>query len=194
MKVAIYSRVSTNKQSDESQLLELRQFCQKRGWTNIVEFSDVISGSKFTRYGLDKLMAEVRKGKIDVLLCFRLDRLGRSLPHLSMIVAELVTNHTALVVPSQQIDTSSMNPASQLQLHVLMAVAEFERSIIRERVNAGLAVARQRGTKLGRPEILSQHKAAVARLLAEGNGTRAIARELGLPLSSAAKLVELVRQ
>src|SRR6476660_3081896 len=101
MRTAIYSRVSTSKQTDESQVLELRQYCQKRGWTNLVEFADVISGSKFTRHGLDKLMGEVRKGKIDVLLCFRLDRLGRSLPHLARIVSELVGNKTALVVPGQ---------------------------------------------------------------------------------------------
>ena len=189
MKVAIYTRVSTDRQTHDSQLLELREYCSRRGWVTVTEYADVISGAKFSRLGLDRLMADVRRGRLDVVVCFKLDRLGRSLAHLAQIVGELGGQRVALVCPSQGIDTSAGNPASQLQLNVLMAIAEFERSIIRERVNAGLRAAKARGVKLGRKETLSKHQAAVAELAKEGLGVREIARRLGLPVASAFKLV-----
>jgi DNA invertase Pin-like site-specific DNA recombinase len=188
-KIAIYTRVSTDKQTHDSQLNELREYCRRRGWTDVREFADVISGAKFSRQGLDRLMADVRRGRLDVIVCFKLDRLGRSLAHLAQIVGELTAHRIALVCPSQGIDTSTTNPASQLQLNVLMAVAEFERAIIQERVTSGLRAAKAKGTKLGRPKILSQHAEAVRELLAEGKGVRAIARQLLLPVSSAHRLV-----
>lgn len=188
MKIAIYTRVSTDRQTDDSQLNELRDYCQRRGWSNVTEFRDVISGAKFSRTGLDRLMADIRRGRVDVVVCFKLDRLGRSLAHLAQIVGELTANRVALVCPSQGIDTSGMNPASQLQLNILMAIAEFERSIIRERVAAGLKAARARGRKLGRPGTLDGHREAVSRLRAQGASVRSIARELGLPVSSVHKV------
>jgi len=192
MKVAIYTRVSTDKQTNDSQLAELREHCQRRGWAKVAEYADVISGAKFSRQGLDRLMSDVRRGKLDVVICFKLDRLGRSLPHLAQIVGELTAHRVALICPSQGIDTSGQNPASQLQLNILMAIAEFERSIIRERVAAGLRAAKEKGVKLGRPETLSRHQEAVQALLSQGLGVRAIARDLGLPLTSAAKLVRRI--
>jgi putative DNA-invertase from lambdoid prophage Rac len=163
------------------------------GGQEITEYADTISGSKFTRQGLDALLAQVRKGKVARILVFKLDRLGRSLPHLAQIVSELSGNGTALICTSQGIDTSDTNPAGRLQLGVLMAVAAFEREIIRERVNAGLVAARARGAKLGRPNTLNGHKEAVASLVNQGMGARRISRDLGLPLSSTCKLVRLVR-
>jgi DNA invertase Pin-like site-specific DNA recombinase len=189
MKVAIYTRVSTDKQTHDSQLNELREYCQRRNWANVVEYADVISGAKFSRQGLDRLMTNVRRGKLDVVVCFKLDRLGRSLPHLAQIVGEFTAHRVALVCPSQGIDTSGMNPASQLQLNILMAIAEFERSIIQERVAAGLKAAKAKGVRLGRPERLSRHQADVTALVAQGHGVRAIARLLGLPVASTAGLV-----
>ena len=193
MRVAIYTRVSTDKQSHDSQLLELRDYCQRRQWKNVAEYADVISGAKFTRSGLDKLMAEIRRGKLDVVICFKLDRLGRSLSHLAQICAELTSQGVALICTSQGIDTSNNNPAGRLQLGVLMAVAEFERSIIQERVVAGLKAAKARGVKLGRKETLSQHQERVSALLEQGKGVRAIARELNLPIASTYKVVQRVR-
>lgn len=89
-------------------------------------------------------MAAVRRGKVDIVVCFKLDRLGRSLSHLAQIIDEFSAHKVALVVPAQGIDTSEGNPAGKFQLHILCAVAEFEREIIRERVNAGLAAARKK--------------------------------------------------
>jgi hypothetical protein len=113
--------------------------------------------------------------------------------HLAQIISELSSNGTSLICTSQGIDTSDSNPAGRLQLGVLMAVAEFEREIIKERVNAGLMAARARGAKLGRPSTLDGHRQAVAALVSRGIGARRIARELGLPLSSACKLVRLIK-
>lgn len=138
-------------------------------------------------------MTEIRRGKLDVVICFKLDRLGRSLAHLAQICSELTTQGVALVCTSQGIDTSNNNPAGRLQLGVLMAVAEFERSIIQERVVAGLKAAEARGVKLGRKETLSQHRERVGALLAQGMGVRAIARELNLPIASTYKVVQLAR-
>src|SRR5206468_8181284 len=94
----------------------------------------------------------------------------------------------ALVCPSQGIDTSGLNPASQLQLNILMAIAEFERSIIQERVTAGLRAAKANGVRLGRPQSLPKHLEAVRKLRNDGKSVRATARELGLPISSVHKL------
>jgi DNA invertase Pin-like site-specific DNA recombinase len=188
MRTAIYTRVSTDRQSHDSQLTELHDYCGRRGWLNVTEHRDVISGAKFTRQGLDRLMADVRRRRLDVVVCFKLDRLGRSLPHLAQLVAELAAHGVALVCTSQGIDTSNDNPAGRLQLGVLMAVAEFEREIIRERVNAGLRAAKARGVRLGRPATNGVHSEPIRRLLAAGKGIRAIARDLGLPVASVHKL------
>ena len=159
----------------------------------MIEYADTISGSKFTRQGLDALLSQVRKGRVERIVVFKMDRLGRSLPHLAQIVAELSNHGTALICTSQGIDTSNSNPAGRLQMGVLMAVAEFEREIIRERVNAGLAAAKARGSRLGRPTTLDQHRPSVAALVSQGKGARLISRELGLPLSSVCKLVRAVK-
>src|SRR5437868_794477 len=110
-RIAIYARVSTDKQTHDSQLTELRDYCERRQWKTVREFSDVISGAKFSRTGLDALMKDVRRARIDVVLCFKLDRLGRSLPHLAQLIHELTSHRVALVCPSQGIDTSGNNPA-----------------------------------------------------------------------------------
>src|SRR5438552_1929484 len=99
MKVKIYARVSTDKQSHDSQLQELRRYCDRRGWNNVAEVVETVSGAKSSREGLDRLMAEVRRGKVDVILCFKLDRLGRSLAHLAQLIAEFQTHGVALVCP-----------------------------------------------------------------------------------------------
>src|SRR5690348_9041446 len=97
MKTAINTRISTANQTNDSQLRELRDYCQRRTWGNITEYADTISGSKFTRQGLDALLTQVRKGRVERIIVFKLDRLGRSLPHLAQIVAELANHRTALV-------------------------------------------------------------------------------------------------
>ena len=188
-KIAISPRVSIDKQSHDSQLAELDEYCQRRGWTNTTCFSDVISGSKFTRAGLDEMMKLVRRGKLDTIVCFKLDRLGRSLAHLAQIVGELTSNNVSLICTSQGIDTTDDNPSGRLQLGVLMAVAEFERSIIQERVRAGLSRARAQGKTLGRPKVAGKVEQAVLAARADGTGKRKIAKQLGIGVSTVTRII-----
>ena len=187
--VVIYTRVSTDKQTTDSQLASLREYCARHDWQDVAVITDTISGTKTSRKGLDQLMKAVRLGKVDVVVCFNLDRLGRSLSHLVQVLGEFAAHKVALVVPGQGINTSASNPAGQLLVNMLCAIAQFEHAIIVERVNAGLAAARARGVKLGRPATLDAHRADVARLRAQGRTGRAIAKELGIPSSSVFKLI-----
>jgi putative DNA-invertase from lambdoid prophage Rac len=188
--VIIYSRVSTDKQSHDSQLAELRHYCANRGWSEPEEIVDTISGIKNSRAGLDRLMAAVRRGKVSVVVCFKLDRLGRSLSHLVQLVDDFATHKVALVVPSQGIDTSAKNPMAEMQLGMMAVFAQFERAIIVERVNAGLAAAKKRGVRLGRPrKVVNGHRDDVLRLRAEGMSGRAIAKTLGTSNSNVFRLI-----
>ena len=184
-RIAVYGRVSTDEQNHDSQLREVRGYIRRR-WpkAEVADYLDKVSGAKFSREGLDALMADVRRGRIDVLAVYKLDRLGRSLQHLAQLIGELERHGTALVVSSQGIDTSESNPVGRLQMHVLAAVAEFERSVIVERINAGLAAARDRGAKLGRPRTLDRHISAVAKLSRRGLSGRKIAAKLNIPEGS----------
>lgn len=194
IKAIIYTRVSTDKQTTASQLRELREYAERQGWGEPEVIEDKASGGTFTRTGFDDLMNRVRKNRVNVVLAYKLDRLGRSLPHLATIIDEMLRHGVALVIPGQNIDTSNRNPAAKMQMHILMAVAEFEREIIRDRVNAGLAAAKAKGVKLGRPAKLHEHKADVARLAAEGMSGRKIAATLGIPKGSAFLLLREYRK
>ena len=191
-KIALYLRVSTDRQNTDSQAVELREYCARRGWTG-VEYCDTASGASVSRDGLDALMRDVRRGRIDTVVAYKLDRLGRSLAHLAQLIGEMTAHRVALVIPAQGIDTGASNPASQLQLNILMAVAEFEREIIRDRVNSGLRAARARGARLGRPSTLLKHLPRVRVLREAGRNVSEIARELMLPYSSAHKVVMMCR-
>src|SRR5437016_2335394 len=168
-RIVVYGRVSTADQSHESQLHEVREYCLRR-WASAATttITDTASGAKTSREGLDRMMKLVRRGRVDVVACFKLDRLGRSLPHLAQIISELDQHGVALLATSQGIDTNHDSPAGRLQMHVLCAVAEFERTLIVERVRAGQAAARLKGVKFGRPSTLGQHKERVLTLLRSG--------------------------
>jgi len=193
MRVAAYLRVSTDQQSHDSQRAELEDYCTRRGWQSVRWFTDTASGAKSNREGLAAMMEQVRRGKLDAVVTFKLDRLARSLPHLAQLIGEFQACRVALVCPSQGIDTSNANPAAMLQINVLAAVAQFEREIITERVNAGIAAAKQRGVRLGRPPKAHRHAAAVAAMMAEGVSAAETGRRLGLPYSTAAEMVRELR-
>jgi DNA invertase Pin-like site-specific DNA recombinase len=139
-------------------------------------------------------MKLVRRGRVDVIVCYKLDRLGRSLPHLAQIISELDQHSVSIVATSQGIDTNQDSPAGRLQMHVLMAVAEFERSLIVERVRAGQAAARVKGVRFGRPSTLCHRKNEVVELLRKGMSCRKVAAETGLPLGSVFNISRSVRQ
>jgi DNA invertase Pin-like site-specific DNA recombinase len=191
MNTAVYIRISTEGQRTDSQEQELKKYCRLRGWKNIVTYADTICGAKSSRPLLDKMMQDIRAGKIERLLVFKLDRLGRSLTHLAIILDELNRLQVPLIASSQGIDTSNDNPAGRLQLGVLMAVAEFERGIIKERVNAGIGAAKIRGVRFGRPQTINGRAAEVQKLKAKGLGLRAIGRELNMPPCSVHKALRL---
>src|SRR5262245_41291510 len=121
LRTAIYLRVSTTDQRFDSQEQELRAYCDRRGWTDAQAFTDKACGAKTNRGGLEALMAAVRAGKLERVVVYKLDRLGRSLTHLALVLDELQRHGVALVATSQGIDTSSDNPVGRLQLNVLMA-------------------------------------------------------------------------
>jgi len=147
---ALYARVSTVDQTCDNQLIELRRYCEARGWTIVREFVDTgVSGSKDRRPALDDLMVHARRRRFDILICWRLDRLGRSLRHLVVLLEELQALGVGFVSLGEGINLGT--PAGRLQLHILAALAEFERSRIQERVRAGLARVRAAGKRLGRP-------------------------------------------
>lgn len=153
MKSALYLRVSTSDQNLESQRMELLTYASAKGLGMPREFTDVLSGAKRDRPGLDALLAAAKAGEVDTILCVKLDRMARSLGHFAEIVATLERCGVALVCTSQGIDTSKSNACGRLQMNVLSAVAEFERELIRERTRAGLAVARASGKTLGRVSV-----------------------------------------
>jgi DNA invertase Pin-like site-specific DNA recombinase len=191
LRIAIYTRVSTNGQNHTGQSDELREYVERR-WpkAQVKSYLDIASGTRSSRISLDEMMSEIRKGRVDILVVYKLDRLGRSLQHMAQLIAEISHHGTGLVVSSQGIDTTNeINSAGKLQLNVLMAIAEFERDMIVERINTGLASARKRGAKFGRPRTLDKHVAAVAELKGKGLSNRAIAAELKIPAGSVSALL-----
>ncbi len=193
-RVVCYLRVSTAEQSIDSQKVQLDEYCRRRGWSQRVGwFIDRGSGMKRDRGSFNVMMDEVREGTVDILLTWKIDRLARSLNHLAQIIAELQTHRVALVCPSQGIDTTESNPCAQFQLNILAAVAQFERELITERVNAGIVAARQRGVKLGRPARSQVDLARISRLLAHGYTAVKISRELKIPYSTASQTVREIR-
>lgn len=149
MRAALYARVSTLHQEPENQLLELRTYASHRGW-QVREYIDHgVSGARESRPALDALVRDAKRRRFDVLVVWRLDRLGRNFRHLVVLLDELQALGVAFVTLGEGIDTST--PAGRLKLHVLSALAEFEQARIEERVRAGVARARAKGRRLGRP-------------------------------------------
>jgi DNA invertase Pin-like site-specific DNA recombinase len=150
MRAALYARVSTTDQTCENQLIELRRYCEARGWQVWRECVDTgVSGAKDRRPALDELLSSAKRRRFDVVVCWRLDRLGRNLRHLLMTLEDLQAVGVGFVSLGEGIDLGT--PAGRLQLHILAALAEFERARIQERVKAGLARVRASGRRLGRP-------------------------------------------
>ena len=182
LRAALYCRVSTTGQTAENQWLALRSFAAARGW-DAVEFVDHgVSGTREKRPALEALLAAVRARRVDVVACVKLDRLARSTHHLVTLAKELEALGVDLVVLDQAIDTTT--PSGRLLFHMLAAVAEFERDLIRDRVLAGLRRAKERGTRsgrpVGRPRTQRFDVAEAQRLYLESRSIRAVARQLGV--------------
>lgn len=181
LRAALYARVSTtgHGQDVEVQLVELRQVAHQRGWTVAGEYRDEgVSGGRDRRPALDRMMTDARHGRLDVVVVARLDRLGRSLVHLVRLLDELQALGVAFAsVGDAGIDTTT--PTGRLLLQITGAFAEYERGIIRERVRAGVAHAKAKGVRLGRPAVDVPVDRARA-LLASGLPLAEVARKVGV--------------
>lgn len=185
MRAAMYVRVSTTEQRPENQLQALRAFTSARGWS-ATEFVDRgVSGAKECRPGLDAMLRAARARRIDLIVCTKLDRLARSTHHLVTLAKELETLRVDLVVLDQAIDTTT--PSGRLLFHVLAAIAEFERDLIRDRVIAGIRRAQAQGRRLGRPRKYQVDGKRARTLLAEGTSLRGVARALGVHPSAVSR-------
>ena len=178
MRTAIYARVSTAiGQSPEMQLAELREYASRRGWAIFGEYVDHgFSGTTQSRPELNRLMSDAHMRYFDVVLCWKVDRFGRSLKHLVNALADLDAYGVAFVSLRDNLDLST--PSGRLMFQIIGAMAEFERSLIQERVRAGLRNAKLKGKTLGRPRrIVSSDE--MNRLREQGASFREIAKAVG---------------
>lgn len=176
--VALYARVSTDDQSVEAQLRDLREFCQRRDWAIAQEFIDSgYSGAKDSRPAWNECYDAIQKGRVDVLVVHALDRLGRSLPHLVKILTTLTERQVTLISYRENIDLSTA--AGRMMAGFFSVLAEYELSMIRERTRAGLRAARARGKQIGRAKRFFDKRKATE-LRDAGWGQIKIARELGI--------------
>src|SRR5438045_68225 len=150
-RAALYARVSTNNgQNPEMQLGELREYCSRRGWTIQCEYVDAgVSGAKESRPQLDKLLSECRRRRVDAVVVYRYDRFARSLRQLVNALEDFRKLGIEFVSLHEGVDTSTAN--GRLVFGIFASIAEFERELIRDRVRSGLAAARAKGKRLGRP-------------------------------------------
>ncbi len=184
MSIALYARVSTknNGQDPETQLLALREYSSARRLAVFAEYVDIgISGSKDSRPALNQLMADARKRRFDAVLVARFDRFARSTRHLVLALEEFNALGVDFISLSESVDTST--PMGKMVYTVIAAVAELERSLIRERVVMGLQRAKAQGKRLGRPKVqASEHQ--LLQLCEQGLSSRQIAKQLGLSPST----------
>ena len=192
MKAAIYARVSTTDQTNSIQVRELKDYVGHRGWTLASVYQDQMSGAKTSRPGLDQLMADARRRKFDAVIVWKLDRFGRSLVHCVSGIQELASLGVRFIATSQGLDTDESNPASKLLMHILAAVAQFERELIRERVSAGMKAASKHGTKtgnaIGRPRRIFDRD-EVARLRATGLSIEKIASKMAIGVGTVVRVL-----
>lgn len=184
MRAALYARVSTNNgQSPQMQLRELREYGKRRGWKIAAEYVDEgISGAKDSRPELNKLTADAHRRRFDAVVVWKFDRFARSVSHLLRALENFQALGIEFVSLSESLDTST--PAGKMVFTVLGAVAELERSLIGERVRAGLRNARAKGIRLGRPRV-AVDTTAIRRLRASGASWRAVGRALHISHATA---------
>ena len=182
MRVALYARVSTDDQDCDLQLKDLRAYVARQGWPAAEEFVDTgFSGAKASRPALDKLLADHKK--FDAVIVWKLDRFGRSVINLSQHLSLLDRSGVRFIAITQNIDTDTRNPVSQLIIHIIGAVAEFELETIRERIRAGIKNAKANGMILGRKRRVFRRD-EVVEMRKAGKSWGAISKHLGIPIST----------
>jgi DNA invertase Pin-like site-specific DNA recombinase len=183
MRAGLYARVSTaDRQRPEMQLRELRDYCARRGWEVAGEYGDRCPGAREDRPGLERLLADCRKRRVGAVVVYRYDRFARSLRQLVNALEEFRALGIEFVSLREGVDTST--PNGRLVFGIFGSIAEFERELIRERIRSGLAAARARGRRLGRPRKIVD-VAKIGRLRAQGASWRAVARRLRVSVGTA---------
>lgn len=190
MNVAIYTRVSTDKQETENQALQLREFASRQGWHIVTEYVDYESGGKNDRAEFQRMFADASRRKFDLLLFWALDRLSRegvleTLQHLNRLTSYGVAWRS---FTEQFFD--SCGPFRDAVIAIMATLAKQERVKRSERTRAGLARVKAAGKTLGRPKVLNgQHAAEIARLRSQGHSWRAVAQSAGVSVRSARRAV-----
>ena len=181
---ALYARVSTDGQSTENQLRELRQVAGRMGWTVVAEYVDHgVSGAKGRdkRPQFDALCKAAVRREFDIVMAWSVDRLGRSLQHLVTFLGEVQAKGVDLYLHQQGIDTTT--PTGKAMFQMCGVFSEFERSMIQERVRAGLKRAKANGKTLGRPKVSNALENQIKSIRRNGTGIRATARQVGVGVS-----------
>jgi DNA invertase Pin-like site-specific DNA recombinase len=189
-RAALYLRVSTDGQTVDNQRLELEQAAQMAGWQVAGIYMDEgVSGAKSRkdRDGFDRLCKDATRRQFDVVMAWSVDRLGRSLQDLIGFLSELHAVGVDLYLHQQGIDTTT--PAGKAMFQMMGVFAEFERSMIQERVRAGLNRARAQGKTLGRPKVAGKVEQAVLAARSDGTGKRKIAKQLGIGVSTVTRII-----
>src|SRR5215472_9258359 len=182
-RAAIYARVSThNGQNPEMQLEEVRQYCRRREWTVVREYVDKgVCGAQESRPSLDQLLTDCRKRRVDAVVVYRYDRFARSLRQLVNALEDFRSLGIEFISLHEGVDTST--PNGRLVFGIFASIAEFERELIRDRVRSGIAAARSKGKRLGRPRV-KVDAARIATLRASGLSWPKIAAELGVSVGT----------
>jgi putative DNA-invertase from lambdoid prophage Rac len=181
------------KQISRGDRLAAGDLVEHSGWTLAGVYQDQMSGAKASRPGLDHLIADARKRKFDIVVVWKLDRFGRSLVHCVSGIQELASLGIRFIASPQGHDTDESNPATKLLLHILAAVAQFERELIRERVSAGMKAAKAHGTKtgnaIGRPRRIF-NRDEVARLRESGLSIEKIADQMDIGVGTVVRVLQ----
>ena len=193
MRVAIYTRVSTDKQTTENQLRELNAWADRAGHEVVQVFEDAgVSGAKDRtgRPGFDAMLKAAVRREFDMIAAWSVDRLGRSLQDLVGFLEDLKGAKVDLYLHQQALDTST--PSGRALFQMLGVFAEFERAMIRERVAAGLERARAQGKRLGRPKVDKSTEVEIRKLHRQGLGIRRIATTVGCGTSVVQRVVKAI--
>lgn len=194
-RVALYLRVSTDSQTVENQKRELMAVADRLGWTVVETLADEgISGAKGRdkRPGYDRLMQMVTRREIDMIATWSVDRLGRSLQHLVAFLGEINDRGVDLYLHTQGLDTST--PAGRAMFSMLSVFSEFERSILRERIMAGLARSKAQGKRSGRPPLDQDKADRIKRELSKGTSINAAAKKLKVGVATVHRIKQQMAQ
>ena len=191
MRAAIYCRVSTSKQTTDNQNLELTKIAKQMGWDVVAVYSDTASGATHSRPQLDQMMESVMRKDVDVVMAWSVDRLGRSLQHLVTLLNDLESKKVHLYLHQQKLDTTT--PAGKALFQMIGVFSEFERSIITDRINSGIARAKEQGTKsgkpIGRPAVPPMTVRKIQDLREEGMSYSRISKRTGVSTSKISRII-----